>query len=248
GRPLFVPSGLLGLSQLGVGVTDARQVDGARARADLVQQVVAARIRVQLRHLRVRVVQRAEDDGAGRAALLASGEQLAVLDRASLDARGDALALDALHAVRALLHDAARADGDVRVHAQLARGRVVLDVVEEVEPPHLVRAVVAAVAGADAAVVDHLVDALVAVDGGVHRADVLARRGLAVLAGQRLDHQLGIGELALGVSSDAYPLHLATLAHVLLADGRDVVFRLAADDAGAAARALVHVDRHRPLV
>ena len=55
-------------------------------------------------------------------------------------------------------------------------------VVEEVEAADLVRAVVAAVAGADAAVVDHLVQALVAVDGGVHRADVLARRVLAVHA------------------------------------------------------------------
>ena len=234
--------------QLGVGVAHARQVDRARAGADLVQQIVATRVGVKLRHLGVRVVQRTEHDRARRAALLAGGLQLTVEDDPPLDAGGDALALDALHAVRALLHDAARADGDVRVHPHLARGRVVRDVVEVVEAPHLVGAVVAAVAGADAAVVDHLVQALVAVDGGVDRADVFAGRRLAVHTRERLHDHLGILERSRVVAVDADPVHLAALVDVLLADGGDVVLRLAGDDAGAAAGALVEVDRHRPLV
>src|SRR4029079_19045846 len=118
----------------------------------------------------------------------------------------------------------------------------------EVEAAHLVRAVVAAVAGADAAVVDHLVQALVAVDGGVDRADVLAGRRLAVDAPERLIDDLGVLERPGVVPVDADPLHLAALADVLLADGGDVVLGLAGDDARAAAGALVEVDLHRPLV
>ena len=61
-------------------------------------------------------------------------------------------------------------------------------VVEPVEAAHLVRAVVGAVARADAAVVDLLVEALGAVHRGQHRADGLAGRVLAVLAHHRLVH------------------------------------------------------------
>ena len=60
-------------------------------------------------------------------------------------------------------------------------------VVEEVEAPDLVRAVVRAEPRADAAVVDHLVQPIVAVHGGVDRAHVLAGSLLAVLAEHRLD-------------------------------------------------------------
>src|SRR5204862_1713102 len=73
--------------------------------------------------------------------------------------------LDALHAIRAFLHHAAHANGDVRVvtHALhfgqlvvIAAARVI---VEEVEAPDLVGAVVRAVARADAAVVGHVIEA-----------------------------------------------------------------------------------------
>ena len=100
--------------------------------------------------------------------------------------------IDALHAVRALLHDAARAHRDVGILRQLEDVGRVLREVEEVEPPHLVRAVVRAVAGADAAVVHHHVQALAVVHGRRHRADLLARRVLALLAGHGLeDDRLG---------------------------------------------------------
>ena len=58
--------------------------------------------------------------------------------------------------------------------------------VEVVEPADLVRAVVRAVARADAPVVGHLVQALGPVRGGVDRADVLAGRLLAVHAHEGL--------------------------------------------------------------
>ena len=65
-------------------------------------------------------------------------------------------------------------------------GVVPVLVQEEVEAPHLVGAVVRAVPRAHAAVVDHVVQALVAVHGGRHRADHLAGGVLAVHAEHRL--------------------------------------------------------------
>ncbi len=65
-------------------------------------------------------------------------------------------------------------------------GRVPVRVEQEIEPPHLVGAVVRAIPRPHAAVVDHVVEAFVAVNRGLHRADVLARRVLAVHAQDRL--------------------------------------------------------------
>src|SRR5579863_991696 len=203
---------------------------------------------MQLRDLGGRIVERPEGDRLGRAPLLASGLQLAVGDGPPLDAGVDPLAFDPLHAVGALLHDAARADRHVGVHREAPRRAQVPRVVEEVEAPHLVGAVVAAVAGADAAVVDHLVQPLVAVDGGIDRADVLTGRRLAVHAAERLADHLRIVDRPAEVTIDAEPVHLAATPDVVLADGRDVVLRLAGDHAGVAAGALVEVDRHAPLV
>ena len=51
---------------------------------------------------------------------------------------------------------------------------------------------------------------------------------------------------AVVVAIDAQPVHLALADHLLLADHRDVVLRLAGDDAGVAADAGVQVDAHGP--
>src|SRR6185436_17021096 len=107
-------------------------------------------------------------------------------DRAVFALRGDARLVDALHAVRALLHHAARTHGDVGVALQLQRLGGVVAVEQEVEVADLVRAVVRAIPRADAAVVDHLVQALGAVRRRAHRAHGFARRVLAVHARQRL--------------------------------------------------------------
>src|SRR5262249_24112211 len=150
---------------------------------------------------------------------------------------------DALHAEGALLHDAARPDRHVGVLEQLeARDAVLLlGEVQEVEAPHLVGAVVRAVAGADAAGINHVVEAFIAVSGGLDGADDLARGRLAVLAGDWLEVPAlrRVFLLADGaeVGADAYPVHLAGADDLLLADDGDVVLRLAGDDAGAAADA-----------
>src|SRR6185369_99925 len=98
------------------------------------------------------VVRVAEDDGLRRAGLGAGGRDLAVLDLAVAVPRLPFGEADALHAEGALLHDALRAHRDVRVELQLERLQEAG--VAPVEGAHLVRAVVGAVAGADAAVVD----------------------------------------------------------------------------------------------
>ena len=90
---------------------------------------------------------------------------------------------DALDAHRALLHDAELPHGDVRVELHVQRCRDL--VVPPVEAAHVVRAVVAAVPRADAAVVDLPVEPLVGAVRREHRADRLARRDLAVLAEHR---------------------------------------------------------------
>src|SRR4029453_16164560 len=54
--------------------------------------------------------------------------------------------------------------------------------------------------------------------------------------------------LAAVVAVDADPVHLTPAQHFLFPDPRDVVFRLATDDAGVAADAGIDVDRHPPLV
>ena len=204
---------------------------------------------MQLAHLRVRVVEIAEDDGFGGAGLLAGREHLAVADPAILQAGVDAGALDPLHAIGALLHDAARAHRHVRVEGHLLRVGVVRRVREEVEPADLVRAVVRAVPRADAPVVDHLVEALVAVDGRVDGAHVLAGRIFAVHAHQRLEDDAGVPGIVAGeVAVDAQPVHFAALRHLLLADHRNVVLGDAGDHAGAAAGAAREIDRHAPSV
>src|SRR3954463_5779016 len=98
---------------------------------------------------------------------------------------------DALHAERALLHDALAAHGHVGIElpVQRLRERVLLAirlaVSEPVEVADLVWAVVRAVARADAAVVDLDVQAVRRVIRRVHRADRLTRRVAAMLTEHR---------------------------------------------------------------
>ena len=154
--------------------------------------------------------------------------------------------LDALHAERALLHHPDLAQRDVGIQLQLQRLLPLR--VEEVEEPHVVHAGVAAVAGADAAVVDLRVQPVLVVVAGVGRAHRLARRVVALLAQHRPERQLRVRELALPVAFDANPVHRPAARRFLRADGRDVVLGMAGGDAGLAARALVEIDDHAPAM
>ena len=61
-----------------------------------------------------------------------------------------------------------------------------------------------------------------------HRANLLAGRVLAVLAGHGLEVRAGRSEIALEVGIDAQPLHVAADLHLLLAHHGDIVLRIAA--------------------
>ena len=222
--------------QCRVRVAHRRQIGRARPRVEVLEHRVVAWARLQLRHAAVRIVDVAEDDRVGRAHRLARRHDLAVANLATFALGLDARGVDALHAVGALLHHAAAADGDVGIALQLELRRVPVLEQQEVEAAHLPRAVVRAVPRADAAVVDHVVQALVAVHGGRDRAHHFAGRVLALLARHRLEVRVGSVERTGEIAIDAQPVHLAIAAHLLLADDGDVVLGDAGDDARHAAR------------
>ncbi len=78
--------------------------------------------------------------------------------------------------------------------------------------------------------------------------NLLAGRVFAVLAGHRLQVCARRSQIAFKIGVDTQPLHVAPDFHLVLAHDGDVVLRVAAYDAGVAADAGVHVDRHAPGV
>src|SRR5439155_2033847 len=73
-------------------------------------------------------------------------------------------------------------------------------------------------------------------------------RVLALHARHRLEISLGIIAIALIVGVHAQPVHVAALIHLILADNRNIVFRLARNDAVVAAYAGIQINRHAPCV
>src|SRR5262249_46201778 len=136
------------------------------------------RLVLQPRHAAVPVGQVAEDDGPGGARRPAGREHLAVAHRSVFPPGPDLLWANALHAVGAFFHHAAAADRHLGIahQAQAFRGEV--GIPEEVEAADLVGAVVRAVARADAAVVDHVVETVAAVHRRAYGTDDLAGRVL----------------------------------------------------------------------
>ncbi len=82
---------------------------------------------------------------------------------------------------------------------------------------------------------------------GRDRADGLARRVLALGAEHRLEEDVRARGVADEVTVEPQPVHVAVAPDLVLADDREVVLRLAGDDAAAAAGAGVEVDDHLPL-
>src|SRR5262245_36386786 len=218
----------------GIGVPQRRQVRRSWPRIQLREQGVIKRLGFPLRDLARGVVEVAENDRLSGTGRLASGEDVAVADSPVLVLCVDAGLVDPLHAIRAFLHDSTTADRHVRVVQQLKTGSRIIRKLKEIETPHLVGTVIRAVARADATVVNHVVEPLAAVDRRHDWADQLARRVLAVHAGHRLKIRVWVVYAPRVIAVDAQPMHLAAAGHLLLADHRDIVFRLASHDASAA--------------
>src|SRR3569623_3147379 len=228
-------------------VLDPRQVRDLRLHVQLLLDVIGAAAGAQARHRAPGIVQIPEGDGLRGAALLAGGADGAVAERPRLAVGLRPPLLDALHAHRALLHDAAAAHHDVGVQHH-ALHRIAVRIVEPVDPPHLRGTVVRAVPRPDAPVVALLVQPLARVDGGQHRADRLAGRVLAVLAHHGLVHDLGILGRAGVVALDAQPVHHPPAATLELAHHRDVVLGVARHHTGGASGALRQIDGQAPAV
>src|SRR6185369_14133937 len=152
---LFSVSSATVLTDLWVRVLQLRQVSRPRSRVQIAEQRIVASVVLQPVDTAVRIVHVAKHDRVGRTNSLTRGDDLAVAHFPVLELCLDLRVLNALHAVSALLHDAATAHRYIRIAHQLISWRVPVLVKEEIEAAHLVRAVVLAILRADATVVDH---------------------------------------------------------------------------------------------
>src|SRR4029434_1587143 len=194
------------------------------------------------------IVNIAKHDRLGRTGGLTCGLDFTVADRTIFLFRVYLRDIDALHTVGAFFHDATAPHRDVGVSHRLQARRVKIGILEKVEPAHFVRAIVGAIAGADAAVVNHVVQHLMAMIGRTHRADQFAGGVLAVHTRHGLMISLRIFRASFIIAIDAQPMHLPRAGHFGFAYHRDVVFCLAGNDTGVAADAGAHVDGHAPGV
>src|SRR5580700_6155599 len=162
----------------------------------------------------MRVVDITELQRICRASTLACRDDFAVAHAAIFFFGSDLRGVDALHAVGTFFHHAAAAHGDVGIaHAEKA-GRGVIGEQQEIEAADFVRAIVRAVARADAAVVNHFVQAFGAVHRGADGADHFAGRVLTVHAEHRLVIRFGIVYAAAEISVHADPVHRAALHYL----------------------------------
>src|SRR5262249_50810390 len=120
--------------------------------------------------------------------------------------------------------------------------------IEKIEPSNLVGAIVGAIPRTDTPVISHLIQAFVAVSRCTNRTNRLTRRLFAVLAQHRFKKHLWLIQIALVVSVNAKPLHLASSTDLILPDNRNVVLSLACNHACVTADARAQIDRHSPRI
>src|ERR1700737_3490113 len=137
---------------LWIRIAQSRQIRGARPRVQFGKKRIIERLGFQFRDPARRIIDVAEHNRLRRARSLASRLDLAIVHAAALFFRFDLALVDALHAVRALFHYAAASYRNVGIALQLETGCVPVRVEEKVEAPHLIWAVVRAVACPDTAV------------------------------------------------------------------------------------------------
>ncbi|CAD77715.1 hypothetical protein-transmembrane prediction [Rhodopirellula baltica SH 1] len=246
-------------------VANSSFVSRSRFDVELAQHAIAANVSLGFRNSGFGIRDVAELDRIGWASSLASGDDFTIANRtAAVFASVDLGVLDALDTVGALFHDPTTANGDIGVEHQLLqfavglfdRTRVGIDavadtdffvVIEVVEAANFVGAVVRTVPRADAAVVGHRVETFVCVNRRRDGANLFARCGFAVHAGDRFLNDVSNVWIALEVAVDSQPMHFAAVADLFFADDRHVVFALTSNHAAVATKALGQVDRHAPL-
>lgn len=213
---------------------------------------------MSLSNVAFKIVQVTELDRVGRTRVLASGGDFIGTDFSFFDFRLDLARLNSLNAVGAFFHDTAAADGDFGVHHQVLQFSIALRnlvgtrifeeglgiaVVEEIESPHFIRTVVAAIPSADTAVVNHVVEALAAVYRRGDGTNGFTRSIFAMMTGDRLVDDLnfvrrylffvGRGKIEFGIevvaviAINSHPMHFSPSPNFVLADDRNVVFGLA---------------------
>src|SRR6185369_5695491 len=232
------------LTAAGIGsdmlASSSLEVVDRRVGAEVLQQLEAPRTPGESCHPAVRIGQIAEYHRLARAGLGTGRLHLSVADLSPLPACILLGATDPLDAEGTLFHHPAAAHGDVGGELVVQRFGPLVGV--EIEDPHGIGAVVAAVAGADAAVVDLTVEAVRVVIAGIDRTDRLAGGVMAMLAHDRQEADPHVRVLPHPEALDTQPLHGAPLADLLFVTQPHVVFRLAGDHAGTAACAAVQVD------
>ena len=200
----------------------------------------------QPRNFAFGIIQIAEHHGFGGTRLNAGGLNVAIGERTLLVVCYGLRSLDPLNAEGALFHDAAHANGDVRVMLQIQRRRPYR--IEPVEEAHRIGAVVGTVACPDAAVVNLNVQPFGIVVGGINGTNGLAGSVVAVLAKHGHVFHADIGKLAFVIPVDANPMNRASFCGGVGIGERQIVFGVTSGHTCLTACAAIQIDGHSPAV
>src|SRR6516165_10451508 len=120
-------------------------------------------------------------------------------------------------------------------------------VVEPVEPPSFVRAVVGAVTGPDASVVNLLIQTVFAVNRCQNGTNGFAGCVVALLTHQRLVRHVDLVHFGIAVVAiDSQPVHFAVAPHFIAAHYGNVVLHLTSNHAGGTSGTRIEIDHHAP--
>ena len=232
----FLECRLLVVRHFRILILQLGQIRRSRLSIKLVEKPVISRVLLEAGNLALLVIHVAEYDRVRRTYGLTCGYYFSVTDRASILLCLDTCRRNSLRTVRALLHDTAAADRNLRIAHQLVLRRVPILIQHEVESTNFVRAVVRAVPGSNAAVVHHVVEALSTVDRGSHGTNNFAWSLFALLTENRLEvRSVRMAQIVTGeVRVNSHPVHFAASLDLLPSDDRNVIFGLAREDASVA--------------
>src|SRR5258708_6116754 len=175
----------LQLHDLGARIAYGSEVGRPRLSIVVLQESVIECCVFHLADPRIRIVEVPENDRVSRARGLTCGQYLSIVDRRDAWALGILTTLvlglyfrrpDALHAISAFLHDAAASNRHLRVVKQFHALSGEVGILEEIEAPNFIGAVIRAVTRADTAVIDHVVEPIIAVHRSANRTDHFTRR------------------------------------------------------------------------